>query len=419
MLARLFPHGSSRKVVAINTASQLFGRLVSSVAVLFVSIILARRYGPEGYGDFVKITTFVGFFFLFADFGLNALYIPRKDTFAWHELLGLRIVMSLSLIVIALAILSLLPNGIIQGYTTMVRLGIVLLLPLIFTQAMITTANAYFQKILRYDLSTRAQNIGSIVMSGVFLLLLVTPVVTGPLAGVVAIAAGSIVTALTALFFVKNALGNIQPVFYRQSFLSLLREASPLGFALVFNLIYFHVDSVILTLYRSTTEVGIYGLAFKIFELPLVLPIFFMNAVYPILITKADTRFIFWKSLLFLLGSSLLISFILWFGSPLLTLIRPDFLLSIAPLRILLLSLPIFFVSGLCMWFIIAVKKQVYLLLIHGVGMIVNIVLNILLVPLWGYMAASWITVVSELLVLLASLVIIIPIIQKKERGLS
>lgn len=432
MLKDWFPAGSLRRIIAGNTVSQLIGRMVSSVTIVIVSVLIAQRFGPEGYGDFVKITTYVGFFYLLADFGLNAVYLQQTASQGmktkqiasapWRTLLGLRLVISSTLVLVALAILSLFPHTVAYGYTPLVRFGIVLLVPVIIAQAITTTTNALFQKMLRYDYSTKAQNIGSFFLVAVAIVLATTTVIAGPLLGVAAVFAGSSVTAIVALVLVFRHLGSITPLFRKDMFLSILRQGAPLGFALVFNLIYFHSDSVILTLTRSTEEVGIYGLAYKVFELPLVLPIFFMNAVYPLLLEKQRTndsgqQKIFERSLQFLLGSSFLLAGGLWVTAPLVTFVRPDFAPSVLPLRVLSMGLPIFFVSALFMWFIIAQKKQLSLVVIHGVGMIVSILLNILLVPLYGYMAAAWVTIASEFFVLAAMAFLVIPrIYARKEK---
>ena len=58
------------------------------------------------------------------------------------------------------------------------------------------------------------------------------------------------------------------------------------------------------------------------------------------------------------------------------------------------------------MWTIIAQKRQMILIPIYGVSMIVNIILNSVFIPSHGYIAAAWITVLSEAIVLLATGVI-------------
>ncbi len=408
MFTRWFPKGSGRHLVATNTISQLIGRLISTAAMTAMSVLIARRFGSDGYGDFVKITTYIGFFYLFADFGLNALYVQgsvEQSTSlykpSWQQLFGLRLVMSLVLIGAALGILSLLPHSSLQGYTPLVRWGIILLSPAIIFQATITTTNGLFQKMLRYDLSAAAQNAGSIIMLVISLVLIMIAPLSGAMVGVMSLFAGSLVTALVALYFVRFLHEAINPKFQPNTMIADVRASLPLGLTLLFNLIYFHSDSVVLTLTRSTQEVGIYGLAYKVFELPLVLPIFFINAVYPILVrmSQKDARSseqIFWKSLWILLLAAVIIASGLWMLAPLLRFIRPDFAASILPLKILLLGLPVFFVSALLMWILIAQKMRWQLLIIHSCAMILNVLLNIWYIPRFGYIAAAWITGISE-----------------------
>ncbi len=418
MFTDWFPKGSLRRLVAGNTISQLIGRVVSSISVVIVSLLIAKRYGPEGYGDFVKITTYVSFFYLIADFGLNAVFVARtigvdkeksvKTAKDWQLLLGLRLVISFFLVCVAILILSLMPSGESQGYTALVRMGILILIPVVIAQAITTTTNAYYQRILRYDLSTIAQNAGSITMLLVAIVLSLWTPVAGAFLGVMSVIAGSVVTAVLALGLVRSRLHSIKPVFSTDEFISYVRASTPLGLALIFNLIYFHSDSVVLTLTRSTREVGIYGLAYKIFELPLVLPIFFMNAVYPLLLThnskkQGGQQKIFTRSLQFLFISSFVMALGIWISAPLVTFVRPDFAEAQTPLRILILGLPVFFVSALFMWFLIARKQQKNLLIIHGLAMCGNILCNSIFIPRYGVTAAAWITIFSETFVLITS----------------
>jgi len=416
MFQGLLPNGSLRQIVANNTISQLIGRAISTIAMMIVSILIAKRYGPVGYGDFVKITTYVGFFYLFADYGLNAVFIKRAINTSsqlieleWRLLFGLRLVQSAILACVAIGIMMFIPFGNDQGYTSVVRICIYLLTPVIIFQAMTTTTNAYFQKILRYDYSTMAQNAGSLIMLLIALVMSFLTALDGPMLGVLAVMGGSIATGIAALFLVRSRLPSIIPIFNLADFRTYLVSATPLGLALLFNLVYFHSDSVILTLTRPTSEVGIYGLAYKIFELPLVLPIFFMNSVYPLMLKSSrnigGSKELFIKSFRFLLSCSLLVAVIVWITAPTMTFIRPDFAESITPLRILILGLPIFFVSALYMWYLIAQGRQRILLYIHGGAMLGNIVCNVLFVPTYGYISAAWITILSEVFVLTMSIV--------------
>ncbi|MBI4062301.1 oligosaccharide flippase family protein [Candidatus Gottesmanbacteria bacterium] len=403
------PRGSSRFLVATNTASQFLGRVVSSGAIFVASILIARAFGANGYGDFIKITSYIALFYLLADFGMNAIYLQRAEgrENLWPTLFWLRVIGSILLVFLALAVLTFLPQGIRQGYTSGVKLGIILFSPAIILQAIITTTNAVFQQKLRYDLSTAAVTAGAIVT--VFLIWAValsTSPLVGPIASTLAFLCGTLATALIGLIFVRRFV-IFRFAFDREIARRLVVASFPLGLTLLFNQIYFRADSIILTLTRSTADVGIYGFAYKIFEVALVLPTFFMNSVYPLMLKNAgqsngqQLRRMVKKSLVVLGVGALIVTALLWSVAPLLVLVRPEFSESIGVLRILSLSLPLFFVTSLLMWTIVTMNRQGILIPIYGFSMVGNILANSFLIPSYGYVAAAWVTVGSEAVVLL------------------
>jgi O-antigen/teichoic acid export membrane protein len=392
-----------KKVVALNTLSQLIGRGISTVTMLIVTLIIARQFGAAGYGDFVKVTTYIAFFYLIVDFGINAIFLQHETRESWPALVVLRMSGGAALMATSLIILTLLPGSSSQGYTPMVRLGILLFSPTIFLQGLITSANAIFQKKLRYDLATRAIFFGSAVT----LLLLWKP--TNLLMVIGIVAAGTLVTTIFSFMFASRLVGHIRFSPSLGQTKRLLIPSIPLGITLLFNLVYFRADSVVLTMTRPTTEVGIYGLAYKVFEVVIVFPTFFMNAVYPLMLdTRYQFKTILRNSIIFLLITSLASLVAMWFAAPLLPLIKSDFAPGIAALRVLSLGLPFFFVTSATMWALIALQKQLSLAYIYGASMIVNVVGNIALVPTHGFMAAAWLTVISEGLVLLLSGLILV-----------
>lgn len=405
---------SNRKAIAINTISQIAGKIITSATTFVISILIARDLGASGYGDFTKVTTFVAFFYLFSDFGLNPAYLELSaKQKAAKILLSLRTVLGLALVFLCLAILSFLPGTETQGYTPLVKFGIIFFSVTILFQALITTTNAFFQKHLRYDYGTYALGAGSILT-----LLLITQFPSFHMQGnliviLCAFLLGTFLTVISALFFAKKLAPELGFGWNTGLARSMLTIALPLGLTLICNVVYFHADSVILTLTRSSAEVGIYGFAYKLFEFPLVIPTFFMNAVFPLLLIskKSENTPAFLRqikqSAAILFPLSLVILLCGYIAAPLLSLIKSDFVASIAPFRVLLVSLPIFYLTSITMWTLIALKKRMTLLGIYVLSMIVNIGSNIMFTPVYGYMAAAWITVGSEAFVLLASFFVI------------
>jgi O-antigen/teichoic acid export membrane protein len=344
------------------------------------------------------------------------LFLQRND--AWEDLLSLRLFVSGILVLGSCAILFLLPQGSSQGYTPLVRIGIILFTPSIVFTALTTTGNALFQKYLRYDLSTIAVIAGSLVS-----LLLVGVITTAPyinqsiIYATTALLVGGAVTAGVALFLTRTLERTAHSTIFFPRLWSLFCASIPLGLTLLFNLVYFRIDSIILTVTRSTAEVGVYGLAYKVFELPLILPTFFMNSLYPILLSQSrdSLKKTIHTSTVVLFFSSLVVVGCLWICAPLVTIIKTDFAASISALRVLSLGLPFFFLSSLTMWILIAQKKQKILVGIYGASMVVNICLNYFFIPTYGYMAAAWITVVSEALVLCISLLTVVYLFAKNK----
>ncbi len=124
---------SIRWVVGKNTTSQIIGKGIGAGITLIITVLIANRFGAAGYGDFTKITTYIAFFYLVADFGLNAVFLhdiedssPQEGHFLWHALVATRLFLSALLVLASLLIIAVIPKGTSQGYTDFVKLGILL-----------------------------------------------------------------------------------------------------------------------------------------------------------------------------------------------------------------------------------------------------------------------------------------------------
>lgn len=426
-----FSHHALRTAIAKNTTAQVLGKIFSSASVFLVSIAIARLFGSNGYGEFTKITTYVPLFYLFSDFGLNAIYLQESakenSRITWQVLLATRILGGIVLSLAALVILQVFPTGTSQGYTPLVKLGIILNIPSILLQSLITTGNVLFQKNLRYDLSAIAVAAGALVLFGyVFLApFLSTSVNGGILVGVLFFVFSAFTITLLTLYFARQFTGSLSPSFDMYAMKSLFFKALPLGLTLVANLVYFRIDNIILTLTRTTEEVGFYGLAYKFFEFPLVLPVFFMNVLYPILLSSMEdkthtkrTGEILLKSafVLFIAGTGTTVMF--WVGAPYLALIREEFASATPYLRILSLGLPFFFLSNLTMWTLITYKKIVALWLLYTSAMVSTVFVSVVIIPIYGAMGASVITVISEAALLVISSIYLIQLVTYENRKL-
>lgn len=402
---------TSKSRVFYNTGAQIVGKAISASITLLVTLVIGRTLGPAGYGEFTKIFVFVGYFYTLADFGLNQIYIKlagENETKHLKVLFGLRLLIGISLAIIATTTAQFLPydSATETGFSPLVKIGIALASLTIITQALFTSSNAYFQKILRYDLSAIAA-----VTSYLFVLataIIVTLGTQSLLGYTLAYVLGGLVLVLMSYILIaKRTKDFFLPKFKTREFLIFLKPAWPVGIALLFNLIYFRIDVFILASARSSTEVGLYGLSYQFFEAALAVPIFFANSIYPLLakaFAKSAQAFAKQVSswIKILIATSVPLTLALIVISYLIPVVfGPSFEGSVRSLQILSLGLPFFFISALLWHLLIIYDRQKFLTIIYAAGAAFNIIANLIFIPIYGYLAAAVITVVSEALITL------------------
>jgi len=390
------------KLVATNTFYQALGKVATSGVGFIITILLAKEYGVLGYGDFVKITTYVAFFYLLLDFGLNAIFLKEENTENYKYLFTLRISIALIILVLSNLIAFFLPydKSLDIGYSSFVRLGIFVFSFSYFSQAIILSSSAIFQKNLNYLAYFKAIAAGSLLNLILIAFLALNKM---PLLYIVF----SFVLSGIFTSFISVLLAHEKKIiaFNYKYAKKIIITALPIAVMLIFNLVYFRADTFLLSILKSTNDVGIYGLSYRFFEFLIALPLFLSNSLYPFLLKdKKNFRkfFILVKQyfLIFtLLGILLIIPF--WFISPFFTLIKDDFIFAVLPFRILLLSLPLFFITSLLQWTLIALNKQKFLMKAYLFSAIINVVLNFIFIPRGSYIASAIITGVSEFVVML------------------
>jgi O-antigen/teichoic acid export membrane protein len=175
----------------------------------------------------------------------------------------------------------------------------------------------------------------------------------------------------------------------------------PFALAFVITTIYFKIDVPILDFLKGDREVGLYGAAYKPFEALLFIPLSMFNVVFPILAVyhrEASGRLAwavakFYKSLL-ALGWPITVGLFLMAGA-----FRPiyTFAESEPSLRILALGVVFMFISNAFIAALNAVDRQVMFTWAALGSMVVNVLLNVALIPPFGYLGASWATVLTEI----------------------
>jgi O-antigen/teichoic acid export membrane protein len=155
---------------------------------------------------------------------------------------------------------------------------------------------------------------------------------------------------------------------------------------------------------KSTIDVGIYSLSYKLFENIIMLWSLYMASVYPLMagyIHKNDQ-----KDLLLLLKTSVIILVVF----TLLTLsigfiIAPlvidvlggrGFVDSILPFRILLFALPLVFLNNIFYFLLLSFSRVKLILLVLLISLGFNCIVNLFAIPRFSYLGTSLSTAITE-----------------------
>ena len=380
-----------------NVAFILGARVVSRVLSLFVVVYLANGLGDDGYGRYSTLIAYLALVSVIADLGFNPLY-TREAARAAHKLgdyLGTLLVLKLALAAAASVVLALaLSLG--AGLSSLVIPGAALLIATAYANLLRNT----FYAVGRAEFDAVAIIAEIAVQGG---LIFFGAKAHAPVAFFVwAYAASFLFTIVYALVVIRVfKLGRIRLGFD----LGLVRRWFPLAlpFAFTFFLtnLYFRADVPILQHFRSFAEVGWYTFAYKPFEALQFVPLAIQAVVYPLLgvyfvsdMSRLKVAYARFFKVLILLGWPLTVgTFVLVHPIGRLFRLFPQ---SEASLRILAFAIVFLFANSAFYAMLNATNRQHMNAWATGLAAAINIGLNLILIPLYGYLAASATTVVTE-----------------------
>jgi O-antigen/teichoic acid export membrane protein len=207
---------------------------------------------------------------------------------------------------------------------------------------------------------------------------------------------------------VQRMFGRIRP---RWDFLvarKLMIEAFPVTWASVMATIGLRADSVMIERLRGANEAGIYSGAYSIYMFGAVLVYAasvatfprFAQASNPDNVVPGQFKALFFYSAPRIAALGIAGTFVGMFAGPLAVKLfyGLPFADSQNPLRVLVLALPFIGLNRLGYQAMNASNHQNKTFIATAIGALFNVVANLLLIPRWSYIAASWTTVATEVL---------------------
>ncbi|MGB9664225.1 MAG: flippase [Ignavibacteria bacterium] len=380
----------------------IFSRLFSNV---FLFWILARIYGPEQFGIFTFAHALSTTFIIFADFGLDVLLIteiasnPDKKKEIIEKLFGIKLIFVISATILMLVSSQIFPIG-RKSFELIFVFGFYL-----FFTSLNNFLFGIFRGYERFIFETRVSlisNISLIILAIIILFLKLD------------------LMYVASIFVLTRVIGVLFSFFYLQSLdktfrfkinfsdLGVLKSKTLIfGVHLVFSYLFFQIDTLLLAKISGEYSVGIYQSVFKLIMLPLVIPDILINSLTPTLSRLYYQSRTDWFSLGSSMGRILImliipISVILFFYSTeIISLIYglKNFGESIMVLKIFSLILFVRFLLEPFALMLTTSNRQKIRMWTVIVATLLNIVLNLYLIPRYGVNGAAFVSLIVNLIV--------------------
>jgi O-antigen/teichoic acid export membrane protein len=382
-------------------ASLLFSsKFISAIFAFLYTVLMARYLGSENFGVISYALAFTGIFAIFADFGLQNLSIReisrRKNSKKYFEnLLGIKVISSLATATFTL-IITILFNYPFEK--TFVVLSIVIYM-------ILNSFNGFYYAVHQAFQNYKYLSIFYLLNNVLMLLLVIVGIYfnTGIIYYAIIYAVSSLVVFLFNFKIILNYFGRFKLDFEFKLLKEIFNESISFLLVGLFVVIYFKIDSVMISFMMGDYYVGLYNASYRIIDgLTYILPSVIFSLVYP----KMSKNYNIKDALRKLYKKVLLISFFVGLCASLfVTLFSKEIILmiygleylgSVSSLKILVWAFFVICISSITSGMLTAVNKQKIVAYSTGVGAFINVILNLILIPAYGLSGAAFATLATE-----------------------
>jgi len=385
-----------------NSGWLFFDRVVRIGVGLVVSVWVARYLGPERYGALNYAIAFVALFSACASLGLESIVIRdvSRNPECSEETLGTAFALKLVGALLTLA-LSIFVIGILRPQDNMARGMVAIIAAGTLFQAF-DVIDFWYQASVRSKFVVYARNAAFLAISVTKAVLIV---LQAPLMAFVWAALGEVALGACGLLLVYRGT-NPRPARWRFSWSrarELLRESWPLFLSGALVLLYIRIDKIMIGEMLGEEHLGIFSGAVQLAEVWYFIPMAIMSSVFPsIIAAKQADEVRYYRRLgqlyLFMVWLALAVAIpMTLFAGPIVEhVFGPAYGAGAAVLAIQCWA-GLFIFSGLVsnQWYLLE-KLSHYTLYRHMLGAVINILMNISLIPRYGIEGAAIATIVTQ-----------------------
>ncbi|MFA6393168.1 MAG: flippase [Candidatus Paceibacterota bacterium] len=385
-----------------NMSWMFGGQMFSLLVSFFIGAWIARYLGPENYGVLSYSIAFVGLFGFIASLGIDSILnrelIQTRDK--RDELLGTAFRLKLigGVIAFSLAFISVL----LFQSSPLVQL-LVVLFSFSFILQSINVISIYFNAEVKSKNNVRTTIIATIISS--ILKIIVILLGEGVIWLIIIYVLDSLWQGIGLVRAYKHYGLKIRNwKFDNVLAKEMLKNSWPLILASATGYIYLKIDQVMIGQMLGNYEVGIYAAAVKLVEIWYFIPGIICTSLFPAIINAKKTSVEMYRNrlrnfyiLMTLIPIAMAIPITLLAKPIILILFGSGYIESIVILQIYIWSSIGLFLNYATGQYLMSENLVKIIFWLSLLGMIVNIVLNLILIPIFGIVGSAWATLISYL----------------------
>lgn len=417
---------SLTRQIAKNTFWQILGRGVG----LFFSVIslglITRYLKVEGFGNYITVLTFLQLFSILADLGLTLMSVQliseitdddeavrqEKSNIIFSNIFTLRLISTIFLLLLSIIAVWFFP------YSSQVKYGVLIC----SVGFLFVSLEQIFQSIFQKNLEMRQPAVADVISKAFFLIGVYLVIIKNwNLYGVLSfLVLSNLIYFLFILYWSRKFIKVrflIQWPVWKKIFI----RSWPLSLSIIFNLVYLKADILILSLYYKQDVVGIYGAAYRAIDVLTAFPYLFVGLILPILsLSWAEKNKEHFMSILqkgfdalSMIAAPLVVGTI-FLSKPIIVLIAgKEFESSGSVLRVLIIALGMIYIGNVFSHSIVAIDKQKKMMWGFLFTAITSLIGYFIFIPRYSYWGAVAVTLYSETLISLISLIMVVKTVQR------
>ncbi|MAH32902.1 hypothetical protein CL615_00765 [archaeon] len=393
---------TARRITA-NFLSLIGSEIISKLIQLAVFIFLARSLGKEEFGVFSFGIAFALLIVIIADFGLITLLIreiSRNKKLASKYLsnaLAVKVLLSLITLIFAYLFLNL------MDYSQNVKIVAYIMLLFTLIQSVTHLYYSIFRAFERMHYDALIKILRMFILAGMIFYVIKNGY--GLIAASLAFPLTEIIVLVISIFITYTRFIKFSFEFDFSFSKELLKKSSMFCLSLVFAGLFMHIDTIMLSKMRSVAEVGTYAAAANIMLALIFIPVMYSNAIFPVIsrfyvTSKKSLRFAYERSFKYMLLIGLPLSAGIYVLSDkiILLLYGKEYAASSIALAILSWYLFLRFLNVTSGFTLSSINRQGSRVFSQGTAALANIMLNFILIPIYGFVGAAIATLITEVI---------------------